>query len=849
MAQPTWITSAGTLGTIAEGIFFSQVVVAEDPDGGALTYSLIAGSLPEGIQVKTDGTLEGVPVASTVVQGVPTQVSEDVESSFVIRATSEDNRINDRTFSLTVTGADAPEFVTPAGRVGTFFDGSQAEITIQATDVDPGDTFTFSLNSGSLPPGLELNEATGVISGVIQPLSALPGNALSGFDASGFDQYAFDFTARSFNQNFQFTLEVTDGILSSVREFEIYVYSNAAMTSDDSQDTSDDSFITSDVVPTYLPIITTPTGDLGTYRIDNYFIYKFDTVNFNNKPVEVFLNTGSLPPGLTLTPTGFLYGDFPDIGTVEVTYEFALRVKQIDELFIAYNLLSAYDTDDVVSYQGNNYQALEPVSAGVLPTNTAYWYRLDSPVSADYNYTITFIGNIESTVTWSNNTLVSGSTTVYDMGSIANGELSVLEVEASTLDNRLLFYRLKSGSDSRLPQGLSLLSSGNISGRVSFNGFSLDSGTTTLDNDLSTRLEVDQTTFDSVFTFTVNAYSNDGLVSVFRTFQITVDREYNTPYESLYIQAMPNAQDRALIDSLVLNNDIFVPSEIYRYDDPFFGVSRKVIYPHAYGLTASSLESYVESLNLNHFRKRLVLGDIRTAQALDSNGDVLYEVVYANIVDDGVNQQGESPPQSVSTAFPIIGDDISTETSTVYPNSLINMRTQVIDNIEQISAELPRWMTSKQTDGRVLGFTKAWVIAYTNPGLSEKVAYNVRTQFGQILNRIDFMADRYIIDRLLTKNWEPFDDSTASGKWADALQTTFNVDQDVNPTGSGEPTIFDAGSVRFVKPVDVYEFTDKYNEYILFPKYNILGNKEDEQHSTGDPIVSGGITIEQTVSA
>ena len=822
MAQPCWITSAGSLGTIAEGIFFSQIVSAEDPDGGVLTYSLLAGSLPEGIQVKTDGTIEGVPVTSSVVQGIPTPVSEDVESSFVIRATSEDSRINDRTFSLIVTGADAPEFVTPAGRVGTFFDGTQAEITIEATDVDPGDTLSFSLNFGSLPPGLELNETTGVISGVIQPLSNLPGSAVPGFDATGFEQYQFDFTSRSFNENFQFTLEVTDGVLSSVRDFEIFVYSNSAMVSDNTQDTSDDSFIGADAVPTYLPIITTPTGDLGTYRIDNYFIYKFDTVNFNNKPVEVFVNSGSLPPGLTLSSTGFLYGDFPDIGTVEVTYEFALRVRQVDELFNAYDVFSAYDENDVVSYQGNNYQALEAVSAGVLPTNTAYWYRLDAPVSADYDYSITFIGNIESTVTWSINTLVPDSTTVYDLGSITNGELSVLKVEASTLDNRLLFYRLKSGDNNKLPQGLSLLPSGNMSGKVSFNGFGLDNGTTTFDNDRSTRLEVDATTFDSVFTFTVNAYSNDGLVSVFRTFQITVDREYNTPYESLYIQALPNAEDRALIDSLVLNNDIFEPSEIYRYDDPFFGVSRKVIYPHVFGLTGSTLQSYVESLNLNHFRKRLVLGDIRTAQALDSNGDVLYEVVYANIVDNGVNQQGESPPQSITTG-PIADVDGSTETEyTLYPNSLINMRTQVIDNIGQISPALPRWMTSKQSSGRVLGFTKAWVIAYTNPGLSAKIAYNIRTQFGQILNRIDFQVDRYILDRLMTKNWEPFDDSTSTGKWADSAQTTFNVDQDSNPTVSGNPTIFDAGSVRFVRPVDVYEKTDKYNKYLLFPKENIL---------------------------
>ena len=76
MAQPVWISPPGDLGTVAEGLFFSTPVVAVDPDGGIVKYKLIAGSLPEGIQVKTNGTVEGVPQAFAKVQGVPIEVSE-----------------------------------------------------------------------------------------------------------------------------------------------------------------------------------------------------------------------------------------------------------------------------------------------------------------------------------------------------------------------------------------------------------------------------------------------------------------------------------------------------------------------------------------------------------------------------------------------------------------------------------------------------------------------------------------------------------------------------------------------------------------------------------------------------
>jgi hypothetical protein len=82
------------------------------------------------------------------------------------------------------------------------------------------------------------------------------------------------------------------------------------------------------------------------------------------------------------------------------------------------------------------------------------------------------------------------------------------------------------------------------------------------------------------------------------------------------------------------------------------------------------------------------------------------------------------------------------------------MREQVIDVVGQQSKLLPLWMLSKQTNGQVLGFTPAWVIAYTNPGQSGQIAYNIETYFGNQLNLIDFEVDRYELDNLLTKNWD-----------------------------------------------------------------------------------------------
>jgi hypothetical protein len=333
-----------------------------------------------------------------------------------------------------------------------------------------------------------------------------------------------------------------------------------------------------------------------------------------------------------------------------------------------------------------------------------------------------------------------------------------------------------------------------------------------------------------------------------------VIREYNEPYENLYIQAMPPQNDRDLIDSLIQNSDIFPPDLIYRPQDPYFGVAKNVTYFHAYGLTASTIEDYYSALTENHYWKNLTLGAIETAQARDGRGNVIYEVVFSRIQDNLVNAAGQSVSKQVELPYPVDYAD-RTDITTVYPNSLVNMRDQVIDVVGQISNILPAWMTSKQENGQVLGFVPAWVIAYVKPGQSARIAYNLRTQFGERLNLVDFEVDRYELDRFLTKNWDP-----VTGNWVPSppQYTRFDGDESgttiysqwgnynneytvftpvvwVNDDGdqlawtnswNGQPTIFDGNSLQFIDPVDMYVGTlpnaQVYDKYLVFQKRNIL---------------------------
>lgn len=889
MAQPEWITPAGSLGTIPEGVFYQLAMLADtaviatvvctatssitnritcastaniypglnvifsgNVFGGLssttryfvlkvfnntqfsitateftttpielitgtgtmsaefkqhVNFNLQAGNLPAGIQVSDNGLIVGTPLAVASIQGVPTQVNRDVTSKFTVRAFTTNyingtyvlDSIRDRTFTLTVTGPNPPVFITPPGQIAQYYDGSLVPaLQVQYTDADTADTVVVKLVSGQLPPGLSISN-TGLISGFITPLSPIDATAGFSRDGQGFDEYSFDFSTQSTNSNYEFTIELTDGVFSQLRTFSIYVYSKNSLTADTEEVTADNTFVTADVTPVRSPIITNPQGSIGTVRNDNWFAYRFDGIDLDGDQVdyELIFAAGDSAgiPGLTLDQnTGWLYGYIPALGLTENVYDFSVRISKD------------------INPSSNN----------------------------EYAYSLTVTGPVDTDIVW---------LTDSDLGRINNGETSTLYVAATNVAGIPLQYQLVNGSTSSLPQGLQLLPSGDIAGRVSFDTYCLDLGTTTFDvtlNDLAISIFDTRTTFDMKHTFRVQAFSVNGLVNVSKEFSITVVRKYNEPYENLYIEAMPPLEDRALLQNLLQNADIFQPDLLYRASDPNFGRADKVIYNHAFGLTSATYADYVSSLYENHYWKTLTLGELNVAQARNSRDEVIYEVVYSRVIDNLLNAQGQSVSKQVTLPYPIDKGQL-TEVDVVYPNSLINMRDQVIDTVGQISNILPLWMTSKQDDGRVLGFVPAWVLAYAKPGKGQQLAYYIKTKFGERLNLIDFEVDRYELDRLLTKNWDP-DANGASGAWVPAAAETYfdlgfgiyanwvNVDGDqimwVDDSGdqvtwgtafNGNQTTFDGNSLKFIAPVDMYSQTQIYDKYLVFPKRTILG--------------------------
>ena len=102
MALPSWTELSGsTLSEINERTEVNIALPLESTTG--ITVSIIAGSLPPGLRIE-----------NYAITGVAFEVSKLTQFDFVVRASNSDG-IADRTYNISVVGADEPVWQTPEG--------------------------------------------------------------------------------------------------------------------------------------------------------------------------------------------------------------------------------------------------------------------------------------------------------------------------------------------------------------------------------------------------------------------------------------------------------------------------------------------------------------------------------------------------------------------------------------------------------------------------------------------------------------------------------------------------------------------------------------------------------------
>jgi hypothetical protein len=129
-----------------------------------LTWSLIGGSLPPGLTLQTITTTSGTPPTTMTlgqISGIPTTQGT---STFTVEVTDSaiPTQSATQTLSLTINAPSALRITTP-----TLPDGTTASPYSEAIQSTGGVLpVTWSVIAGLLPPGLTLNSASGVISGL-----------------------------------------------------------------------------------------------------------------------------------------------------------------------------------------------------------------------------------------------------------------------------------------------------------------------------------------------------------------------------------------------------------------------------------------------------------------------------------------------------------------------------------------------------------------------------------------------------------------------------------------------------------------------------------------------------------
>jgi hypothetical protein len=544
-----------------------------------------------------------------------------------------------------------------------------------------------------------------------------------------------------------------------------------------------------------------------TYITDVSCIYNnSNTFTFNTVAPAGIANIAGVSTGArpsTITSVGVIIG--PEIDQTTAPAAVGYDEGKFDQgvLILPLTLLSG---------QNSVIDANSGWITGYLPeltdNTTNYEFEIsvskrDEPIySTSRIFTLTVLGDLDNRVTW---------LTPSYLGSIDNGKISDLYVEAVSSKGKALYYELTPDAFKRLPQGLSLLSNGLISGRVSFQLYTLDQAATTIDGG--------STTFDDTYSFSITAYTYDGSVSATREFTIQVTERNLSPYENLYLKASLSLEQRSQLQDIIQDQTVFPTDLIYRIEDPWYGVASDLRALVLAGINPSFLSEYAAAVENNHYNKRITFGPVKTAVARSRAYDVAeigtgriigtfeddigffpvdfnsgytasanippetrlteeqikYEVVYVEIIDDNTisNSSGSFGPNSII--------DLSNEITTpyydldgnsynvAYPNAFSNMETRLVTQLGYANkGALPDWMISVQPNGTVLGFKRAVVLAYVLPGAGETIAWRFG-QRGFNLNTLDFSVDRYQLDNTYSDNYDILANAFISG-----TETTFD---------------------------------------------------------------------------
>ncbi|PHV48495.1 hypothetical protein CSQ91_13395, partial [Janthinobacterium sp. BJB301] len=261
VGAPTITLTPATLPAATVATAYSQPLSAS---GGVApyAYTVSGGSLPAGLTLGSSGLLSGTPTAA---------------GSFTLTVQAADAHQFTGTQSYTLVVSSATVSLTPAA-----LSNPTAEAAYSATLSAAGGTapYTFSVSSGTLPAGLSLNGATGVLSGTTNVAGSFP-----------------------------FSIKVTDsstGVGAPFSASNSYTLAVAA------------------------PVLTLTPASLAPIRAGDAYSQTF-TAAGGIAPYAYSVSSGALPSGLVLNAATGIVSGTP---TVAGSYNFTLQAKDAHQFTV-----------------------------------------------------------------------------------------------------------------------------------------------------------------------------------------------------------------------------------------------------------------------------------------------------------------------------------------------------------------------------------------------------------------------------------------------------------------------------------------------------------------------------------
>lgn len=666
----------------------------------------------------------------------------------------------------------------------------------------------------------------------------------NGFDRWTYDNATYDLATQTLlptklNRNYGFTVTISDGDSYVKRTFRIYVVGEDHFRADSEVNKVGEGTFTADSTYVKAPIWTTPNY-LGYKRADNFHVFRLDiyedpsatgptvyTLNLVNPEVlgiaytvsnlENKINTNQIrlksvkgvpKVGDKIELSRWVKGALSTVYNIkEVLFTNALTSEYLLTLGSGtsdHNLEITIPNDTYI-YLGSESKLPEGMQfdtgtgevIGIIPyipsvittyTFTVTATRLSDTEETAYTdriFTIDIVGvGAEDSVTWLSNS---------NLGEIEAELVSSLFIKASsTIANSKLLYTIVDG---KLPPGLSLSLDGEIVGVVNqFKMSYYSTGLTSFDTDADYisdfSLDSGNTTIDRTFTFTVKVTDPMNFVESTKTFTLKVTTPNDVSYSNLVVRPFLKPSTRSAFKTFITDSGIFDAKNIYRLNDPNFGVQTELKMLAYAGIETKTAAEIVSAIGKNHKPKKFKMGDLKVAQAkAPGTNDVIYEVIYIDAIDpleigkknlperitydynnakditvDQSNQFYNISEYNVYTPYwrradPYLVTIDNDDAFIMDPKNLVKFPSSVAlwrKRIETIGLHdrhyLPLWMKTIQ-DGSVqeLGFVKAIPLCYCKPGASAEVLAAIKNS-GFDFKLLDYTVDRYIINRVKNEN-------------------------------------------------------------------------------------------------